>query len=186
MVKKMANTFRKIYKKTGNSGSSSDYELVGNIGVNGVELDIMQGASSSEDGKIGLVPKPTAGQEDYILFGNGTWKSGFDMKTYTMRFSSHHEENREFSIYYLNGIVFFPLNATFKSLTQSFDTIFTLSDEILIPHEDYLFTIPVYNGSVNILVDRDSLNVLARYRPINDTYGVPEYVITQDTLIWLC
>lgn len=181
----MANTFRKIYKKTGNSGSSSDYELVGNIGVNGVELDIMQGASSSEDGKIGLVPKPTAGQEDYILFGNGTWKSGFDMKTYTMRFSSHHEENREFSIYYLNGIVFFPLNATFKSLTRSFDTIFTLNDEILIPHEDYLFTIPVSYGRVNILIRKDSLNVLARYHPYDDKSSILELVITQNTLIWL-
>ena len=57
----LANTFRKIYKKTGNSGSSSDYQLVGNIGVNGVELDIMKGASSSTDGELGLVPKPTKG-----------------------------------------------------------------------------------------------------------------------------
>ena len=46
----MANTFRKVYKKTGNSGSSSDYQLVGNIGVNGVELDIMKGAASSSAG----------------------------------------------------------------------------------------------------------------------------------------
>ena len=53
----LANTFRKIYKKTGSSGTSSDYQLVGNVGVNGVELDIMQGASSSVDGEIGLVPK---------------------------------------------------------------------------------------------------------------------------------
>ena len=41
----MANTFRKVYKKTGNSGSAADYQLVGNIGVNGVELDIMKGIS---------------------------------------------------------------------------------------------------------------------------------------------
>ena len=72
----MANTFRKIYKKTGNSGSSSDYQLVGNVGVNGVELDIMKGASSSSDGEIGLVPKPVMGQESgYVLTGNGTFSS---------------------------------------------------------------------------------------------------------------
>ena len=71
----MANTFRKIYKKTGNSGSSSDYQLVGNVGVDGVELDIMKGVSSSTDGEIGLVPKPTKGQENNLLQGNGTWVS---------------------------------------------------------------------------------------------------------------
>ena len=69
----MANTFRKVYKKTGNSGSSSDYQLVGNIGVNGVELDIMKGASSSTDGELGLVPKPTKGQENNLLTGGGTF-----------------------------------------------------------------------------------------------------------------
>lgn len=71
----MANTFRKIYKKTGNSGSTSDYQLVGNVGVNGVELDIMKGATSSADGEIGLVPKPTAGQQNRILTGNGTFQT---------------------------------------------------------------------------------------------------------------
>ena len=70
----MANTFRKIYKKTGNSGSGSDYELVGNVGVDGVELDIMKGASSSADGEIGLVPKPTTGQQNYVLTGSARWK----------------------------------------------------------------------------------------------------------------
>ena len=70
----MANTFRKVYKKTGSSGTSSDYQLVGNVGVNGVELDIMQGASSSIDGEIGLVPKPVSGEEDYVLTGSAEWK----------------------------------------------------------------------------------------------------------------
>ena len=70
----MTNTFRKIYKKTGNSGSSSDYQLVGNVGVDGVELDIMKGASSSTDGEIGLIPRPIKGQDKYLLQGNGTWK----------------------------------------------------------------------------------------------------------------
>ena len=71
----MANTFRKIYKKTGNSGSSSDYQLVGNIGVGGVELDIMKGASADADGELGLVPKPVMGQEKYLLQGNGQFES---------------------------------------------------------------------------------------------------------------
>ena len=75
----MANTFRKIYKKTGNSGSGSDYELVGNVGVDGVELDIMKGATSSAAGEIGLVPKPTTGQQNYVLTGSGGWKDALSL-----------------------------------------------------------------------------------------------------------
>ena len=71
----MANTFRKIYKKTGNSGNDSDYQLIANVGVNGVDLDIMKGATSSIDGEFGLVPKPTKGQENFILTGGGTFDS---------------------------------------------------------------------------------------------------------------
>ena len=71
----MANTFRKIYKKTGNSGNDSDYELIANVGVNGIDLDIMKGATSSAAGEIGLVPKPAAGQQNRILTGNGTFQT---------------------------------------------------------------------------------------------------------------
>ena len=73
-MSELANTFRKIYKKTGNAGTSADYTLVGNIGVNGVELDIMKGASEEADGELGLVPKPTAGSEERYLSANGTFK----------------------------------------------------------------------------------------------------------------
>lgn len=71
----MANTFRKIYKKIGNSGSPSDYTLVGNIGVNGIELDMMKGATSDSDGEIGLVPKAISGEQDCLLSGDATFKS---------------------------------------------------------------------------------------------------------------
>ena len=71
----MANTFRKIYKKTGNAGTSADYTLVGNIGVDGVELDIMKGASEEADGELGLVPKPVAGNFNRYLASDGTWKT---------------------------------------------------------------------------------------------------------------
>lgn len=36
-------------------------------------IDLMTGASSSADGTGGLVPQPTTGQQDYTLFGDGTW-----------------------------------------------------------------------------------------------------------------
>ena len=67
----MANTFRKIYKKTGSSGTSSDYILVGNVGVNGVELDVMKGATLESNGEIGLVPKPPKITDEDEL--NGGW-----------------------------------------------------------------------------------------------------------------
>ena len=69
----MANTFRKIYKRTGSSGTVADYQLVGNVGVDGVELDIMKGASSSTDGELGLVPKPTKEKYNFVLKANGIW-----------------------------------------------------------------------------------------------------------------
>ena len=34
----------------------------------------MKGASSSAAGEIGLVPKPAAGQQNYVLTGNGTFR----------------------------------------------------------------------------------------------------------------
>ena len=83
----MANTFRKIYKKTGNSGTSSDYQLVGNVGVDGVELDIMKGSSSSAAGEIGLVPKPAAGSSNRYLRCDGTWAVPPDTNT-TYKLSS--------------------------------------------------------------------------------------------------
>ena len=70
----MANTFRKIYKKTRSTGTSADYELTGVVGVDGIELDIMKGSTSDINGEIGLVPKPIAGQEDYVLTGSAEWK----------------------------------------------------------------------------------------------------------------
>ena len=36
-------------------------------------LDIMKGASTDNDGASGLVPMPTAGQENFFLRGDGTW-----------------------------------------------------------------------------------------------------------------
>ena len=75
----MVNTFRKIYKKTGNNGNDSDYQLIANVGVKGVDLDIMKGASSSTDGELGLVPKPLKTQQDYLLSGSGVWVSQNDL-----------------------------------------------------------------------------------------------------------
>lgn len=69
----MANTFRKLQKRIENEDGSYTYVPLSYIGVGDVPLDIMKGASSSSDGEIGLVPKPTQGQEEYYLKGNGQW-----------------------------------------------------------------------------------------------------------------
>ena len=71
----MANTFRKVYKKTGNNGNESDYQLIANVGVNGVDLDLMQGATTEADGELGLVPKPISGKSNRYLSSDGTWKT---------------------------------------------------------------------------------------------------------------
>lgn len=83
----MANTFRKIYKRTGSSGTAADYQLVGNIGVDGVELDIMKGASSSTDGELGLVPKPTKEKYKFFLRASGIWAILYTHPSYTAKSS---------------------------------------------------------------------------------------------------
>ena len=80
-MKNVANTFRKIYKKTGNSGSDADYELIANVGVNGIDLDLMKGATTELDGEIGLIPKPSAGTINRYLRCDGTWAVPPDTNT---------------------------------------------------------------------------------------------------------
>ena len=69
----MANTFKKVYRKIANTGSSSDYSLVAEVGANGVTLERMTGATSAANGKMGLVPAPTSGNQNKFLRGDGTW-----------------------------------------------------------------------------------------------------------------
>ena len=132
----MANTFRKIYKKTGNSGSSSDYQLVGNVGVNGVELDIMKGATSGADGEIGLVPKPTAGQESgYVLAGNGTFSSLNEMiKNDTSFGPLERRTGTGCEVFFNDAIVMISLNAT---ITNPQHNEFT--DAIILPENIYAY-----------------------------------------------
>ena len=81
------STFNKIYKKVANNGNSNDYQVVGQVGVNGVNLDIMKGANSSSAGEIGLVPKPSAGASNRYLRSDGTWSvpPEYSHPTYTSR-----------------------------------------------------------------------------------------------------
>ena len=75
------STFNKIYKKVANNGNSDDYQVVGQVGVNGVPLDIMKGANSSSAGEIGLVPKPVAGDNNRYLRSDGIWSVPPDTNT---------------------------------------------------------------------------------------------------------
>ena len=64
----------KFYRKISNKGDTSDYELVGSIGVNGIPLNIMKGADTNTDGEIGLVPKPTKGiRIDFFVVMEPGW-----------------------------------------------------------------------------------------------------------------
>ena len=71
----MADIINKFYKKIANNGNDSDYELVGTIGVDGVELAVLQGCSASANGQQGLVPAPVSGYQNRILTGDATWKT---------------------------------------------------------------------------------------------------------------
>lgn len=39
------------------------------------KLELMEGATSTSDGKLGCVPAPITGDQSKVLFGDGTWKS---------------------------------------------------------------------------------------------------------------
>lgn len=78
----MANTFRKVYKKSYTPGGNPTYELVRTVGVNDVELDLMKGCTHINDGELGLVPKPVAGKENAYLRGDGEWAEP-NIPTYT-------------------------------------------------------------------------------------------------------
>lgn len=69
------NTFRNLYKKVGDNGNESDYELISTIGIEGIPLSIMQGATKESNGEIGVVPKPMKGEERSLLTGAGTWET---------------------------------------------------------------------------------------------------------------
>ena len=77
----------KFYRKISNKGDTSDYELVGSIGVNGIPLDIMKGADTTTDGEIGLVPKPTKGNSNRFLRSDGTWAIPYTHPSYTAKSS---------------------------------------------------------------------------------------------------
>lgn len=68
-------TFTEIYKKTGTAGTAADYEVVAKVGVGGVPLAVMKGASSSAAGVQGLVPAPASGNQAKYLRGDGTWQT---------------------------------------------------------------------------------------------------------------
>ena len=180
----MANTFRKVYKKTGNSGSTSDYQLVGNIGVNGVELNIMKGASSSVDGELGLVPKPTKGQENYVLGGNGIWISPDSViynseKKYTINNRNIMGSNCTLHFHRLGNICLFYFRGIL-SPTAGEDTTLISNDDI--PEEFRPSGMRVFSLSVvsNINVDGCARMILyndGKLTLITNVTGQHEYYV---------
>ena len=100
------STFNKIYKKISNNGNANDYQAVATVGVNGVDLGIMKGASSSVDGEIGLVPKPSAGDSNRYLRADGTWQTPPDTNTTYSVFNGTNDglvPKTDKSYYFLTG-----------------------------------------------------------------------------------
>lgn len=69
----MANTFRKLQKRIENKDGSYTYEPLSYVGIDNIPLDIMKGVTSSSDGVIGLVPKPSKGNTNRYLRADGIW-----------------------------------------------------------------------------------------------------------------
>lgn len=67
------SVFNKVYKKIANNGNSSDYALVGQIGVNGTPLAEYKYNGSSGVGTFGLVPSLNTNGDEYFLTGE-SWK----------------------------------------------------------------------------------------------------------------
>lgn len=61
----------------GSGGDGKTYTGIAPVNVDNIndtiEVDIMQGASSDNDGKSGTVPKPLSGEENKFLRADGTW-----------------------------------------------------------------------------------------------------------------
>lgn len=64
------------------------------------QIGIMIGASASNDGKSGEVPKPLAGEQNKILAGNGFWRTINDIITYCTDYRL--ENARHFKTYVNN------------------------------------------------------------------------------------
>ena len=161
------STFNKIYKKIANNGNSNDYQEVGTVGINGVPLDIMKGASSSVDGEIGLVPKPTKGHQNQYLRADGTWQTPPDTNTTYGVFTGGNNglvPSTDKSTYFLTG------NGTWGypwigSWSESGKTIICLGsgDDQLSKNE-----IPEATSSANGLMsskDKSLITDLLRYAP---------------------
>ena len=71
----MSTVINKFYRKIANNGNDGDYELVGTVGVGGIELAVLRGCSASANGQQGLVPAPVSGYQNRILTGDATWKT---------------------------------------------------------------------------------------------------------------
>lgn len=65
--------FNKVYKKVANNGNSSDYALVGQIGVDGTPLAEYKYVGSSGVGTFGLVPSLNTSGDEYFLTGE-SWR----------------------------------------------------------------------------------------------------------------
>lgn len=68
---KKASDFVSVYQGTENYGCFMRVGSDGNLAL--VLLAIMQAATSSTDGSVGLVPKPSAGDQGKFLRGDATW-----------------------------------------------------------------------------------------------------------------
>ena len=72
----MASTFDKIYKRTKREDEKNrTYTVAAKIGKENVPLKVFSGATSTEDGDLGLVPPASSNDIYKFLRGDGTWSA---------------------------------------------------------------------------------------------------------------
>ena len=83
-------------------------------------VEKMTGASSTEDGKAGIVPAPKAGQQDFALFGDGKYRAFSAQADYTQNdeTASDYIKNRPFGYYTIQDIILEEIPFTYKNTKQ--------------------------------------------------------------------
>lgn len=194
--------FNKVYKKVANNGNSSDYALVGQVGVNGNPLDIYKLNQDPTKNTPGLIPSLNKKLTDYAestdtstyFLGTGGWhciQSGYNYESddddspygFDMIFSEDYSETDSSLRGKQHLTTIIPANGSGKLNVVSDDDI----NKIESLHHGY--GLSYYNGrriahgygnaSVSCVRNTSTVNVPAftKFDPLNDGYNNYTYAI---------
>lgn len=194
--------FNKVYKKVANNGNSSDYALVGQVGVNGNPLDIYKLNQDPTKNTPGLIPSLNKKLTDYAgstdtstyFLGTGGWhciQSGYNYESddddspygFDMIFSEDYSETDSSLRGKQHLTTIIPANGSGKLNVVSDDDINKIES---LPHG---YGLSYYNGrriahgygnaSVTCVRNTSTVNVPAftKFVQLNDGYNSYTYAI---------